>query len=249
MTPYRTRTRRYITCLATTVMAVGLSVSCSRRSNDLAHAVSPARESTTAPTTTTTLSPEGILDRARNSLIRIRNTGCGELSIGSAWLSEDGTVITNRHVVEGANDIEMLTWDGVDLSPSGVAVAESLDVARLTGNWSAAPRLVAMPARTTRVEPGERIAIVGFPEGKELAVSTGIAVGYGPEPDTPEHEVLKLTTIIKHGNSGGPAIDVNGQVVGIAFAEETSTDEALVVPIQAVSALPSTAFASQPPCR
>lgn len=182
-------------------------------------------------------------------MIRIRNTGCGELGVGSAWLAADGSVMTNRHVVEGDYKIEMLTWDGIDLTPSSIEVAEDLDVARLSGDWSAASALTPLPVRTTRVEPGERIAIVGFPEGNELKVSTGVAVGYGPEPDTPAHEVLKLTNVIKPGNSGGPAIDANGEVVGVAFAEEVATDEALVIPIQAVVALTPADFVVQSPCR
>lgn len=241
--------------LAPLAVLAGVSIaSCATGTNGDARHDSTSRPtttmpSTTAPTTTTTLGPDAILDRTRNSMIRIRNTGCGELSVGSAWLAGDHSVITNHHVVEGDYKIEMLTWDGIDLTPRSVDVADDLDIARLHGDWSAAPSLTALPVRTTRVEVGERIAIVGFPEGKELTVSTGVAVGYGPEPDTPTHEVLKLTTIVKHGNSGGPAIDVNGEVVGVVFAEELATDEALVIPIQSVMALTPANFAPQSSCR
>jgi S1-C subfamily serine protease len=182
-------------------------------------------------------------------VIRVRNTGCGELGVGSAWLASDGTVVTNHHVVADRHELEMLTWDGIDLAPSEVDVANDLDIARLSGDWSSAPELVPLPVRQSRVEPGERIAIVGFPEGERLAVTSGVAVGYGPEPDTPEHEVLKLTTVIKPGNSGGPAIDVHGEVVGVAFAKERDNDEALVIPIQDVMALGPGAFSTEQPCR
>jgi len=190
-----------------------------------------------------------LLDVARRSLVRVRNTGCGELSVGSSWMIAGGDLVTNRHVVEDYRTIELLTWDGIDLSPDGVAASDSLDLARLHGDWSAAPGLRPLPLRADRVQPGERIFIVGFPEGEQLAVSAGVADGYGPEPDTPAHEVLKLTTIIKPGNSGGPALDSAGRVVGVAFAEEVKTDEALVIPIQALEALPASAFHSVGTCR
>ncbi|MFZ4434812.1 MAG: S1 family peptidase, partial [Microthrixaceae bacterium] len=222
--------RRSVATVALSAVLLGGALTSCSSDSFVAERQSAPRPTTTAAVTTTTLKPDEILDLARDSIIRVRNTGCGELGVGSAWLAEDGSVITNRHVVESHHDIEMLTWDGFDLTPTAVEFSTDLDIARLHGDWSTAAELRALPVRSTRVEPGERISIVGFPEGEKLAVSSGVAVGYGPEPDEPTHEVLKLTTVIKPGNSGGPAIDVNGQVVGVTFAKELATDEALVIP-------------------
>lgn len=187
----------------------------------------------TSSTTTTTpkLTREQLIDRARQSVVRVRNTGCGELSTGSAWLSGDGRMVSNRHVVEGLRYLEMSTWDGRDLTVSDAHVATGADISRIAGDWSAAPGLVAMGYRTSRVEPGERIAILGYPEGNELAVSTGVAVGYDFDPDLAPREILKLTTVVKPGNSGGPAVDELGRVVGVVYAKELATSESLVIPI------------------
>jgi len=211
-----------------------------------------SRTSARRPGTTTedgrTFTPDELLDRAKGSLVRIRNTGCGELSTGSGFLGPRGMVLTNRHVVEGHHTLELLTWDGIDLEPDAVEVSDGLDVARLHGDWSSTP-LSPVSVRSAPVEPGERIAIVGFPGGDQIAITTGVATGYEPDPERPQDKVLKITTLVKPGNSGGPALDVRGEVVGIVFAEEIATDEALVVPIDTALSLPNGEFRPEPACR
>jgi S1-C subfamily serine protease len=200
--------------------------------------------------TTTTLSTEELLDKVRHSVLRVRTTGCAQLATGSAWLSENGSVITNRHVVEGAHQVELTTWDGRDLEPSDVQVSSSYDIAELNGNWSDNVALEPLTIRRTRVEPGERIAIVGYPEGGVLDISTGVAVEYAPSPDPDDPlEVLKATTVVKPGNSGGPALDVHGRVVGVVFAEELAVDELLVIPIDTVLGIDPADFRPEPDCR
>jgi S1-C subfamily serine protease len=203
---------------------------------------------TPPPSASASATPDHLIDAAKRSLLRVRNTGCGELSTGSAFLGPDGVLFTNRHVAEGSRELDLLTWDGIDLRATQIEVSDGLDVARLTGDWSPAPDLTPLPVRRNRVEPGERIAIIGFPEGDQLALATGVATRYGPDPATPEHDVLKVTTIVKPGNSGGPALDMRGNVVGIVYAEEVATDEALIVPIDAVLAMDASDFRPEPPC-
>jgi S1-C subfamily serine protease len=104
--------------------------------------------------------------------------------------------------------------------------------------------------RTTRVDPGERIAIVGYPEGGPLSISTGVAVEYAPSPDPEDPvEILKATTIVKPGNSGGPALDDQGRVVGVVFAEELAVDELLIIPIDTVMGIAPADFRAEPDCR
>lgn len=256
------RTVRSAACILCLV-----AISACARTEPIDRRTSPRRPSTTAPTTdpvpatiatstvpppippTRSLSPDAVLDHAKRSIVRIRNTACAELSVGSGWLTADGSILTNRHVVEHAHEIDLLTWDGIDLAATDVSVATELDVARVSGSWSNDPELVPLSIRADRVRPEEPIMIVGFPEGQQLAVSSGVAVGYGPDPDEPTIEVLKLTTPVAPGNSGGPALDAESRVVGIAYARDLATNEALVIPIQAVEALPATAFHPNVPCR
>ena len=205
---------------------------------------------TTVPTTTTIpkLDAEGLLALARHSVVRVRNTGCGELSVGSAWLADDGRMVSNRHVVEGVRQLEINSWDGRDLQPDGADIADAADISRIGGAWPPEARLTPLKIRTTRVEPGERIAIVGYPEGNELHVATGVAVGYATDPDLAPREILKLTTVVQPGNSGGPAMDEHGEVVGVVYAKELATDQSLVIPIADVFGPTAAGLHPEPGC-
>lgn len=219
---------------------------------DASTTTSPAVATSATPTvaTNTTLNSDGLLEKVRDSVMRVRTTGCGELATGSSWLIGARELVTNRHVVDGAHKVEVTTWDGYDLETSSVRVATTHDVARL--QLPSTSRVVGAPleVRSDRVESGERIFIVGYPEGNEVSVSSGVAVEYAPSPDPDDPvEVLKATTIIQPGNSGGPAFDVNGQVVGVVFAEELAVDEALIIPIDTVLSMPGSDFVQEPDCR
>jgi S1-C subfamily serine protease len=194
------------------------------------------------------LTSEELMELARQSVVRVRNTGCGELSVGSAWLADDGRMVSNQHVVEGVRGLEMSTWDGRDMTVASIEAADAADVSRVVATWPPSAALRPMSVRTTRVEPGERIAILGYPEGGELAVSTGVSMGYATDLELAPREILKLTNVVKPGNSGGPAVDQLGRVVGVVYAEEIRTDAALVVPI--TDAIGPTAVPMQPvlPC-
>jgi len=195
------------------------------------------------------LDADALLALSRRAVMRVRNTGCGELSTGTAWLAEDGRMVSNRHVVEGLRRLEMNTWDGRDLVPSSAEVADQADISRIGGSWPPEAKLVPLKVRSTKVEPGERIAIIGYPEGNELSVTTGEAIGYSTDPDLAQRELLKLTTVIKPGNSGGPAVDERGEVVGVVFAKELKNDAALVIPIADVFGPNAAPLRPEPGCR
>lgn len=184
------------------------------------------------------LDPDEILGHTREGVVRVRNTGCGELSTGTAWLAPDGRLISNRHVVEAARELDVLTWEGRDAVATGALVSSSVDIGVLDGEWSSVEGLRPLEVRLERVVPGERITIVGYPEGDRLDVSSGVAVGYDVEPEAGPGELLRATNVVKPGNSGGPVVDREGRVVGVVFAEYLSRDEALIVPWDVVAALP-----------
>ena len=214
----------------------------------------PTLASTTLPTTTTVPTPpippttEELLSRVRNSVVRIRNTGCGELSTGTAWLAPDGRLLSNRHVVEAARTLDVLTWDGIDATATSAQTSDSVDVGVLGGEWGLVQGLQSLPVRTERVAPGDRVAIVGYPEGQELAISTGVAVGYELDTEIGTVELLKATTVVKPGNSGGPALDDQGRVIGMVFAELIAADEALIIPWDVIAALTPADFETDLGC-
>lgn len=244
------RGRNGSTAVLIAIIAGVTAVACGVGSTEpvVASDDSEMRVSTTADVGATRLSADDLLDRARRSVVRVRNNGCGQLSVGSAWLAQDRRLVSNRHVVEGLRTLDVTTWDGYDLSVEDAQVAVGADISRIDGDWSAADQLIPLNIRRSRVEPGERIAILGYPEGNELSVSTGIAVGYAFDPELAPREILKLTTVVKPGNSGGPAVDMNGLVVGVVYAKELDTSESLVIPIDDVFGEDPAPIEPAPPC-
>ena len=211
---------------------------------------STTTEAAARSTTAGVLTDDQLLDRVRRSVVRIRNTSCTSVSVGSGFTLTPGEIITNRHVAEKADRLELLSWDGHDLSVGSAAVSTGADIARLGVVGDAAAALQPIEVRTTRVTPGERIAVVGFPEAQELAITTGVAVGYGPGTDGDSTTVLQATTVVHHGNSGGPALDDHGRLVGVVYAIHTADDLALIIPIdEALALTPSTFHPSPSDCR
>lgn len=202
---------------------------------------SPGRARVSQPSTTSAaheLSDEELIAAAKRGMARIRSTGCGSVSVGSAWAIGPNRLVTNRHVVEGAEEIEALSWDGHDISVGAASVSASADLATVLVGGDNASQLVPLTVRSEPVAAGERLAIVGFPEGGELQVSTGVVVDQSAaEPGDASSTVIRSTAVIHHGNSGGPVLDMKGRVVGVAYADEVKTDLALIVPAADVVAL------------
>jgi S1-C subfamily serine protease len=157
-------------------------------------------------------------------------------------------LLSNRHVVEAARTLEVLTWDGVDATATGAQISKSVDVGVLGGEWELVKGLQPLPVRNERVAPGDRVAIVGFPEGQELAISTGVAVSYEVDTEVGTVELLKATTVVKPGNSGGPALDDQGRVIGMVFAELIAADEALIIPWDVIASLTPADFETDSGC-
>jgi len=60
--------------------------------------------------------------------------------------------------------------------------------------------------------------------------------------------LLKATTVVRPGNSGGPALDEQGRVIGVIFAELIASDEALIIPWDVIASLAPGDFAPEQPC-
>lgn len=195
----------------------------------------------------TELTDEQLIGAVRGAVVRVRQTSCRSVAVGSGFLFDADTFVTNRHVVDGGGLIELLSWDGRDIKVRSARTSVTADLAYLEA--TPPPGFASIPLRASRLSPGERVAVIGFPEGGPLAVSTGVVDGYehGLAGDSPE--VLKATVVVKHGNSGGPVLDMTGRLVGVIFAEKIRTDEALIIPIEQALRSSSGALAPiDPPC-
>ena len=161
------------------------------------------------------------------STVQIVAPGCGGISSGSGFVTERGYVVTNAHVIAGAESIMVRDRAG-EHAARPVLVDTAVDLAVLAVPDVAAPPLVW----TETANRGTNGATLGYPGGqRELEVKPaavrgkGQAVGrdiYGRELVT--RQVLTLTARVERGDSGGPFVTSDGEVGGVVFA--AAADEA-----------------------
>jgi S1-C subfamily serine protease len=167
--------------------------------------------------------------------VRVRALGCGRVGTASAVAVGRRHLITNRHVIAGADNIELNYWDGTSARarPRTVAVADDLALVRVSLRLPTVARL----AQDDAVE-GAALTVVGFPNGGEQTVARGKLIEYAPLEQHPDASpVMRLSAPIAPGNSGGPVLDASGAVVGVVFGIETATGNGLAIPASAVRTL------------
>jgi serine protease Do len=133
--------------------------------------------------------------------------------IGSGFIvSADGFVLTNAHVVEGADEVYVTLTDKREFKAKIVGVDKRTDVAVVKIEGSNLPRLTIGDPNKLRV--GEWVIAIGSPFGLENTVTAGIISAKAR--DTGEYLPLIQTDVaVNPGNSGGPLINMRGEVVGI----------------------------------
>jgi S1-C subfamily serine protease len=162
---------------------------------------------------------------ASGSVVRILGTACGLGVEGSGWVAAPGLVVTNAHVVAGESDTTV-TPAGSDSALDATAVhydpGNDLALLRVSG-LDDTPLSFA-----SAVESGTPGAVVGYPENGPLTITparvgaTGPVItqdSYGRGPVT--RQLTALRGEVHSGNSGGPLIDGDGEVMGTVFAATT----------------------------
>ncbi len=160
-----------------------------------------------------------------------------ERSVGTGVVIVDtGTILTNLHVVADAPRVRVEFADGHESDASIVALEPEQDLAVLKAK-SVPDDLVAATMRSTRdLAVGDRVVAVGYPFGIGPSASAGVVSGLRREFRSPEGERL-LTGLIQFdaaanpGNSGGPLVSADGEVIGIVTAIMNPTDARVFIGI------------------
>jgi tetratricopeptide (TPR) repeat protein len=144
-----------------------------------------------------------------------------ELGFGSGFfISRSGEILTNHHVIEGATSAKTRTADGV-MHPVQVILADDpkSDLARLLVFTD--QETPYLPIATERPQVGDHVVVMGSPMGLDETVTEGI-VSAVPEQRAGQSDLepatLQITAAISEGSSGGPVLNAQGQVVGVATA-------------------------------
>lgn len=173
-------------------------------------------------------SQERMISRAT---LRIRARTCFGVATGSGFAITDELLVTNRHVVEGADALQVSTWDGqsLDVAVSGIALTDDLALALVRGSLPVTLELHEPPSR------GDAVVAVGYPGGRELRFTHGRVLGEMPiDLFGRAAPAIRMSNEIRPGNSGGPLLDDAGRVVGVVFAIDRQSGNGLAVPIDAL---------------
>jgi len=137
-------------------------------------------------------------------------------------ISEEGIILTNLHVVQGAKRIQVTFADGMESDAQVIAVQPHNDLAVIKASRLPDDLQPAILGSSQNLQPGDEVVAVGFPFGIGPSVSAGVVSGlnrqFGSEGKTQMRGLIQADAAANPGNSGGPLINMAGEVVGIVTA-------------------------------
>ena len=136
---------------------------------------------------------------------------------------DNGTILTNLHVVQGSESITVTFADGLEAPAAIVNVAPENDLAVLRAQKIPDDLQAATMRSTADLQPGDEVVAIGFPFGIGPSVSAGVVSGLkrgfkSPEGGQVMSNLIQFDAAANPGNSGGPLVTMDGQVVGIVTA-------------------------------
>ena len=147
-----------------------------------------------------------------------RNRPRQSQALGSGFvISADGFIVTNNHVIEGADEIRIEFFSGLELSAELVGTDPATDIALLkVSHDEPLPFVPWGDAEASRV--GDWVLAVGNPLGQGFSVSSGIISARGRALQGNYDDYIQTDAAINRGNSGGPLFNMDGEVIGVNTA-------------------------------
>jgi serine protease Do len=136
-------------------------------------------------------------------------------ALGSGFvISEDGYIVTNNHVIEGADEIMIEFFSGKKLPAKLVGTDVKTDIAVLKVE-AGEPLPFVTFGNSDLMRVGDWVMAMGNPLGQGFSVSAGIVSARGREQQGPYDDFIQTDAAINRGNSGGPLFNMDGQVIGV----------------------------------
>ena len=148
---------------------------------------------------------------------RNRSVGTGVV------ITDKGIILTNLHVVQGADTIQITFADGLESTATITGVQPENDLAVLQAKKIPDDMIAATMRSTADLVPGEQVMAVGFPFGIGPSASAGVISGLkrtfrSPEGKQQLSNLIQFDAAANPGNSGGPLVTMEGEVIGIVTA-------------------------------
>jgi S1-C subfamily serine protease len=165
-----------------------------------------------------------IYDQIKHSVVLIQT----ELGLGSGFIYDnEGRIITNYHVIEDANTIQVTFLDGNVTGANRVGEDPYSDLAVIKVNPQATTLTPVMLGNSSNLAVGEPVAAIGNPFGLSDTITAGIVSALERTLDAPGGyviaDIIQVDAAINPGNSGGPLVNLKGQLVGVNTAIITET--------------------------
>ena len=136
---------------------------------------------------------------------------------------DKGIILTNLHVVQGGQSIKVTFADGLEADATVTGTQPENDLAVLQAHKIPDDMIAATMRSTAELRPGDQVLAVGFPFGIGPSASAGVVSGLkrtfrSPEGDKEISNLIQFDAAANPGNSGGPLVTMDGQVIGIVTA-------------------------------
>ena len=147
-----------------------------------------------------------------------------ERGVGTGVVIIDkGVILTNLHVVAGAEKIKVTFYDGLEADATIINVQPENDLAVLQAKKIPDDLIAASMRSTDGLQSGDQVVAVGFPFGIGPSVSSGVVSGLkrafrSPEGKQELSNLIQFDAAANPGNSGGPLVNMDGEVLGIVTA-------------------------------
>jgi putative serine protease PepD len=173
------------------------------------------------------LSVNEIYRRARKGVVEITVTqGSDALGSrsgqaqGSGFVYDaDGHIVTNEHVVDGADSVSVTFWNGKKVDARVVGTDPSTDLAIIQVDVDSSLLHPLSLGDSSKLAVGDSVVAIGSPFGLEETVTSGIVSALHREMTSPNNfaidDSIQTDAAINHGNSGGPLLNAQGKVVGV----------------------------------
>jgi S1-C subfamily serine protease len=168
------------------------------------------------------------VNRAGASTVKIVGDGCGQIQEGSGFVVAPGLVVTNAHVVAGIAH-PMVQTGTVFHNTTVLLFDPSYDLAVMRVSGLTAPPLVLDPDQVGR---GVQAAVLGYPGGGPFTVAAaGIMAVFEAQgrdiygQGLTVREVYEIQAVVRPGNSGGPLVQPDGEVIGVVFSRSTTNGD------------------------